>query len=145
MGKIGVLVALESSGDKDALDAFGKSLAMHIAAAAPTALAADDLDPAEVDRERNVLTEQARASGKPEDIIEKMVEGRLRKFYQEVCLLEQIYVVDGENKVAKAVDAAAEELGSPIKVTGFARFALGEGIEKDEKDFASEVAATLGN
>ena len=143
MGKIGVLVALESTADAGALAEFGRQLAMHVAATRPESLSVEDLDPALLNREREVLSEQARASGKPENIIEKMVEGRLRKYYQEVVLLEQTFVIDGESKVASAVEAKSKELGAPIAVTGFARFTLGEGIEKDDGDFAAEVAATL--
>jgi elongation factor Ts len=145
LGKIGVLVALESTGDAAQLAALGKQLAMHVAAAHPQALDKDDVDASALDREREVLSEQARASGKPEEIIAKMVEGRLRKYYEEVCLLEQVYVIDGETKVSKVVENAAKDVGAPVKLVGFARFQLGEGIEKEESDFAAEVAATLGN
>jgi elongation factor Ts len=145
LGKIGVLVALESTGDKDKLAELGKQIAMHVAAAAPQSLSTDDLDPASIERERTVLVEQARESGKPEEIIEKMVEGRLRKFYQEVVLLEQTFVVDGETKIAKVVDNAAKDAGAPVKLSGFARFQLGEGIEREESDFAAEVAAQLAS
>ena len=141
LGKIGVLVALESDGDAEKLNAFGRQLAMHIAAANPVAVDRDGVDTSLLDRERQILADQARASGKPEEIIEKMVEGRLRKFYEEVCLLEQVFVIDGENKVRDAIETAAKDAGAPIKVTGFARFQLGEGIEKEESDFAAEVAA----
>lgn len=141
LGRIGVLVALESSGDTDALEDFGRKLAMHVAAANPLAVSKEDIDPAIIERERTVLTEQARDSGKPEDIIGKMVEGRLRKFYAEVALLSQVYVIDGESKVEQAVEAAASGIGSEIKITGFVRFALGEGVEKKTDDFAAEVAA----
>ena len=141
LGKIGVLVALESDGDGAALAAFGKQLAMHIAATNPLALSTEELDPAVIERERAILMEQARESGKPEEIIEKMIEGRLRKFYEEVVLLKQTFVIDGETIIEKAVKAAEAEAGSPIKVTGFERFALGEGLEKKEEDFAAEVAA----
>lgn len=144
LGRIGVLVALESTGNKDALTAIGRQVAMHIAATSPLALRPEDLDPTLVERERSVLSEQARESGKPENIIGKMVEGRIRKYYQEVVLLEQIFVVDGENTVAQAVKNAEKEVGAPITVTGFVRFALGEGVEKDETDFAAEVAAMAG-
>jgi elongation factor Ts len=144
LGKIGVLVALESDAGAGALADMGKNLAMHVAATNPVALSRDDVDPAEVERERDVLADQARASGKPEEIVEKMVEGRLRKYYQEVCLLEQTYVIDGETSVAKAVAAAAGDFGSTIEVAGFVRFALGEGIDRKEEDFASEVAAAAG-
>lgn len=144
MGRIGVLVALESGGDKGALDALGRQLAMHVAAASPQWLETGDVDTAALDRERTILAEQASDSGKPPEIIEKMVEGRLRKFYEETVLLEQVYVIDGESKVRKAVEAAAKDLGGSLKVTGFARFALGEGVEREEEDFAAEVAKTLG-
>jgi len=143
LGKIGVLVALESSGDKDKLKAFGKQLAMHIAATNPQSLESGDLDPAVIERERNVLTEQARASGRPENVIEKMIEGRLRKFYEEVCLLDQNFVIDPDSKVRAAVERAGKEAGAPIKVMGFHRFQLGEGIERKDGDFAAEVAAQL--
>ncbi len=145
LGKIGVWVALESGASADALAGLGKPLAMHIAAAAPQAVDTADLDPAALERERNVLAEQARASGKPEEIVQKMVEGRLRKFYEEVCLLDQVFVMDGETKVRKVLEAAAKEHGSDIKVTGFVRYLLGEGVERQETDFAAEVAAQLGS
>jgi elongation factor Ts len=144
LGKIGVLVALESSAGADALTALGRQLAMHVAAANPQALDTQSVDPKSLDREREVLREQARASGKAEAIIDKMVEGRLRKFYEEVVLLEQVYVVDGESRVKDVVAAAAKQAGAPIAVTGFVRFALGEGIQKDHGDFAAEVAAQAG-
>ncbi|MCW5730575.1 MAG: elongation factor Ts [Alphaproteobacteria bacterium] len=144
LGKIGVLVALESAGKREALEAFGKQLAMHIAATNPQSLDVASLDPAAIERERAVLSEQARESGKPAEIIAKMVEGRLRKFYQDVVLLEQTFVIDGETRVAKAVENAAREAGAPVKVTGFVRFQLGEGIEKASDDFASEVAKIAG-
>ncbi|MBI1366391.1 MAG: elongation factor Ts [Alphaproteobacteria bacterium] len=129
-GKIGVLVALKSAGDKAKLEALGKQLAMHVAAARPLSGRIEDLDPAVVAREKDVLAEQARASGKPEAIIEKMVEGRLRKFYEESVLLEQIFVVDGETKVAKVIENAAKNVGAPIEFAGFARLELGEGVDK---------------
>jgi elongation factor Ts len=141
LGKIGVLVGLESTGDRDRLAELGKQIAMHIAAARPEALNIEDVDSTSLDRERSVLADQARASGKPEEIIAKMVEGRLRKYYEEVVLLEQVYVIDGENKVRKVVETVAKEIGAPIKVVGFTRFVLGEGIEKEQSDFAAEVAA----
>ncbi|MFQ5773200.1 MAG: translation elongation factor Ts [Kiloniellaceae bacterium] len=144
LGKIGVLVALESAGDKDKLGAFGRRLAMHVAATAPQVVDTGDVEPAALDREKNVLSAQARATGKPDNVIEKMVEGRLRKFYEDVCLLEQTYVIDGETKVRKAVEQTAEEIGAPIKIAGFVRFQLGEGVEREESDFATEVAAQLG-
>jgi elongation factor Ts len=145
LGKIGVLVALESTGDADKLGELGKQIAMHVAAAAPKSLSTDDLDPEAVERERQVLIEQARESGRPDDIIQKMVEGRLRKFYQEVVLLEQTYVIDNETKVAKVVENAAKDIGAPVKLAGFVRFQLGEGVEKEESDFAAEVAAQLAS
>jgi elongation factor Ts len=144
LGKIGVLVALQSSAPADRLLALGRQLAMHVAAANPQALDIADVDPAALDRERGVLAEQARVSGKPEEIIAKMVEGRLRKYYEDVVLLEQTYVIDGESKVRKVVEAAGKELGAPVRITGFVRYALGEGIERAQGDFAAEVAAQLG-
>jgi elongation factor Ts len=141
LGKIGVLVALESAGDPEKLQALGRQLAMHVAAARPEALTTADVDPSLLDRERQVLADQARASGKAEEIIAKMVEGRLRKYYEEVVLLEQVYVIDGESKVKAVVEAAAKDIGAPVALTGFVRFALGEGIEKEQVDFAAEVAA----
>jgi len=144
LGKIGVLVALESAGDPAKLEALGRQLAMHVAAANPQFLDVASVDTGALDREREILSEQARASGKAEAIIEKMVEGRLRKYYEETVLVEQVFVVDGETRVSKVVDGVAKEIGQPIKVAGFARFALGEGIEKAQSDFAAEVAAQLG-
>ena len=140
LGKIGVLVALESTGDAGKLAELGKQLAMHIAAARPEFLTTADVDTKTLDRERNVLADQARASGKPEEIITKMVEGRLRKYYEEVVLLEQIYVVDGESRVSQVVEKTAKALGVPVKLAGFVRFQVGEGIEKAQDDFAAEVA-----
>jgi elongation factor Ts len=136
MGKIGVLVGLESTGDKAKLAALGKQIAMHVAAANPSALDIKSVSQAELDRERSVLSEQARASGKPEEIIAKMVEGRLRKYYEDVVLLEQLYVIDGESRVKQVIEKAAKEIGAPIAVTGFARMALGEGIAKEQADAA---------
>lgn len=144
LGKIGVLVALELTAAPDKLLGLGRQLAMHVAAANPQATEIADVDPAALDRERNILAEQARASGKPEEIIAKMAEGRLRKFYEDVVLLEQTYVIDGESKVRAAVQKAAKELGAPVRVAGFVRYALGEGIERTKSDFAAEVAAQLG-
>ncbi|WP_208454300.1 translation elongation factor Ts [Methyloligella sp. GL2] len=132
LGKIGVIVALESTGDKDALANLGRQIAMHIAAANPQAVETADLDPALVERERAVLVEQAKESGKPDNVIEKMVEGRLRKFYEEVVLLSQAFVMDTDLSVGKAVTEAEKTVGAPIKVTGFYRFALGEGIEQGD-------------
>lgn len=144
LGRIGIIVGLESSGNKDVLAALGKQIAMHVAATNPLSLSAADLDPAAVERERAVFIEQAKASGKPDNIVEKMVEGRIRKYYEEVTLLAQTFVIDGENTVEQAVKNAEKDAGAPIKVTGFVRFALGEGIEKQESDFAAEVAAAAG-
>ncbi len=141
LGKIGVLVGIESAGNPEKLAALGKQLAMHVAAANPQALDIGSVDPAMLERERAVLTEQAKTSGKPAAVIEKMVEGRLRKYYEDVVLLEQVYVIDGETRVGAAVDGVAKELGTPVKVVAFRRFALGEGIERNASDFASEVAA----
>jgi elongation factor Ts len=143
IGKIGVIVALESSAPGGALAELGKQLAMHVAAAAPLYLDIASVAESALERERNVLREQARASGKAEGIIERMVDGRLRKFYEEVVLLEQIFVVDQETRISKVVENAANAAGAPINVTGFARFALGEGIERQRTDFAAEVAAQL--
>ena len=144
LGKIGVLVALSSTGDAEKLEALGKQVAMHIAATNPLAATVDELDPAVIEREKTILTEQARESGKPENIIEKMIEGRIRKFYEEVVLLKQTFVIDGENSVEKAIKLAEKNVGAPIEFAGFARFELGEGIEKEEDDFAAEVAAAAG-
>lgn len=144
LGKLGILVALESTGDKDVLMALGKQIAMHIANTNPLAVSADDLDPDVVLRERAIFAEQAKASGKPDEIVEKMVEGRVRKYLEEVTLLAQIFVIDGENKVEAVLKAAEKDAGAPIKLTGFVRYALGEGVEKAVSDFAAEVAATAG-
>lgn len=143
LGKIGVLVALESTADAGKLKELGRQVAMHVAAAKPEALSTDDVDPAELERERKVLKEQAIASGKPAEIAEKMVEGRIRKYYEEVVLLEQLYVMDGKTKVREVIEAAAQDLGAPIKLSAYTRFLLGEGVEKEEGDFAAEVAAAV--
>jgi elongation factor Ts len=143
LGKIGVLVALESTGDKAKLSALAKQLAMHVAATNPQSLTVADLDQAAIERERAVLAEKARQTGKAADIIAKMVEGGLRKFHQEVVLLEQLFVIDGKNRVSKVVDDAAKQVGAPVRLAGFLRFALGEGIERKSEDFAAEVAAQL--
>jgi elongation factor Ts len=136
LGKIGVIVALESAGDPEALKSFGRQVAMHIAAANTQSVDVDSLDKAVIERERAVLTEQAKESGKPAPVIEKMVEGRLRKFYEEVVLLAQSFVHDPETTVGKAMAAAEKSAGAPIKITGFYRFALGEGIERTSDDTA---------
>lgn len=145
IGKIGVLVALESSGDAGKLRDFGRQLCMHIAAASPLATRAEELSADVIERERAIYTEQALASGKAADIVAKMVEGRLRKeYFQQVVLLQQIYVLDGKSTVEQAVKEAEKLVGAPIKVAGFVRYALGEGIERKEEDFAAEVAAAVG-
>ncbi|HYH71103.1 MAG TPA: translation elongation factor Ts [Methyloceanibacter sp.] len=141
LGRIGVIVALESTGDGDKLAAVGRQVAMHIAAANPQSIDVANLDKDLIERERGVLAEQARESGKPDAVIDKMVEGRLRKYYAEVVLLEQAFVVDPDKTVKAALAESEKEVGGPIKVTGFYRFALGEGIEKSDSDFAAEVAA----
>ncbi|WP_419898013.1 translation elongation factor Ts [Roseomonas sp. USHLN139] len=138
LGKIGVLAALEAPSEIEALEILGRQIGMHVAAARPDALDTSAVDPSALEREKAVLTEQARASGKPDAIIEKMVEGRVRKYYEEVVLLEQVWVHDGESRVKAVVQKAG------AKLTGFARFQLGEGIEKQTSDFAAEVAAAAG-
>jgi len=141
LGKIGVLVALESTGNVDELNKLGRQIAMHVAATNPLALSADEIPADVVERERAIFTEQAKESGKPAAVIEKMVEGRIRKFFEESTLLKQVFVVNPDFTVEAAVKAAEAAVGAPIKVTAFVRFALGEGIEKEETDFAAEVAA----
>ena len=145
LGKIGVLVGLESNGNRKQLESFGKKLAMHIAASNPQVLSQRDVDTVDLEREKSILTEQARESGKPEEIIKKMVDGRLHKYFEEVCLLEQTYVIDTDSKVSKAVEAATKEIDAPIEISGFARFALGDGVLKKEEDFAEEVAAVASS
>ncbi len=144
LGKIGVLIALESGGDADALTALGRKLAMHVAATSPLSLSVDDMDPAVVQKERDLLSDQARASGKPEAIIGKMVDGRMQKFFKESVLLNQMFVMDPDRSVAQVIEDEAKSLGTEIKMTGFVRMELGEGIDKKVEDFAAEVAATLG-
>ena len=141
MGRIGVLVGISSAGDKEKLSEMGKQVAMHVAAANPESVSQGDLDHSLIERERSILAEQARASGRPEEIINKMVEGRLRKFFEEVVLLDQTFVIDGESKVGQAIAKTAKDIGAEVNVTGFLRFALGEGLERKEEDFAAEVAA----
>ena len=145
IGKIGVLVALETEADAAKADAFGKQLAMHVAAAKPQSISRDDMDQEVVDRERAIFAEQARESGKPAEIVEKMVEGRIRKFYEEACLVDQTFVIDGDSKVSKAIEAAGKDAGGSMTLKGFSLFVLGDGIEKEEEDFAAEVAAVAGN
>jgi elongation factor Ts len=144
LGKIGVIVALESSGKTDALLAFGRRVAMHIAAAAPQALDSQHLDPALVARERDILAEKFRGQGKPENVIDKIVESGLKSFYKEVCLVDQAFIHDPSKSVLQAVKEAEASVGAPIKITGYVRFALGEGIERANSDFAAEVAAVAG-
>lgn len=144
LGKIGVLVALESKADKTKLAELGKHIAMHIAASQPLYLNIASVDPAAVEHEKSIFAEQAKASGKPANIIEKMVEGRVRKYYDEVVLEEQAYIMDPDKKIKQVVADAAKELGADIAITDFAYFKLGEGLQKKDEDFAAEVAAQLG-
>ena len=144
LGKLGVLVALESEADKESLSSVGKQIAMHIAATSPQSLNINDLDTDVVNRERQVLIEQAVASGKPKEIAEKMVNGRMQKFYQEVVLNEQISVIDGETKIKDVINKLETNLKMEVKLTGFKILKLGEGIEVSDNDFAAEVAATAG-
>ncbi len=144
LGKLGIIVGLESTGNKDALNALGKQIAMHIANTSPLSVSPDDIDQDVLAREKAIFTEQANESGKPAEIVAKMVEGRVRKFYEEVTLLAQTFVIDGETKIADVIKKAEKDVGAPIKVTRFVRYALGEGIVKEESDFAAEVAATAG-
>jgi elongation factor Ts len=144
LGKIGVIVGLESTGDADKLTQVGRQVAMHVAAASPLAVRASEVDAAVVERERAIFAEQARESGKPEAVIAKMIEGRVRKFYEEVVLLSQAFVVDAEKTVEAALKASEADVGGPITVTEFVAFRLGEGVEKAETDFAAEVAAAAG-
>ena len=138
LGKIGVLAAVEGSSEASALETLGRQVGMHVAATRPESLDISAVDPAALEREKQVLTEQAKASGRPDNIIEKMVEGRIRKYYEEVVLLEQVWVHDGESRVKAVMDK------SGVALRGFARFQLGEGIEKQTGDFAAEVAAAAG-
>ena len=139
MGKIGVVVALESEADKSILEDLGKKIAMHIAATNPISISIDEIPEDVLTREKNILSEEARASGKPEEIIEKMTEGRLKKYYQESVLLEQIFVVDGESKISDILNS----IENPVKITSFVRMGLGEGIEKKNEDFADEVDSLI--
>jgi elongation factor Ts len=144
LGKIGVLVGLKSEGDTAKLSAFGKQLAMHVAAAAPLALTPEHLSADVIERERNVQRELAKQSGKPDNVIDKMIEGRMRKFYEESVLMSQIFVIDGETPVNKAVEKLAKEIGKPVEVVGFVRYQVGEGIEKTDGDFTDEVNKLAG-
>ncbi|MBO38579.1 MAG: elongation factor Ts [Rhodospirillaceae bacterium] len=141
VGRIAVLVGLESDGDKTALKEIGKQLAMHVAAAAPRWMSVNEVPEDELERERKILTDQAKGSGKPEEIIAKMVEGRLRKFYEETVLLEQTSMIDGETKISKLLEQAEKDSGAQVILKGFIHYVLGEGVEKVEDDFAAEVAA----
>lgn len=144
LGKIAVIVALESKGDAAQLSALGRQVAMHIAAASPQALDSSSLDPAVIERERAILAEKAAASGKPANVVEKIVEGGLRTFYKEVCLVDQAFIHDGSKTVSQAVNEAAKTVGAPVALKGYVRFALGEGIEKEVSDFADEVKKAGG-
>ena len=143
-GKMGVIVALESTGKTDELAHLGRQLAMHVAAANPLALDPAGLDPELVKREKDVLADKYRQQGKPENVIEKIVESGLKTYYKEVCLLEQAFIHDSGKSVAQAIKEAEGKIGAPLKITGFVRYALGEGIDKQETDFAAEVAAASG-
>ena len=145
LGRIGVIVGLESEGDSEKLEQFGHQLAMHIAAANPLSVSVNDLDVELVEKEKVVLAEQAKDSGKPDNIIEKMVEGRIRKYFEEIVLLNQTWVIDGESKVSNIIEGFEKEIDSKIKITEFARYSLGEGIEREDIDFADEVAETLNS
>jgi len=144
LGKIGVLVAMKSSGDSAKVAALGKQVAMHVAAASPLALSVDALPADVVARWRAIYTEQAKESGKPPNVVEKMVEGRMRKFYEESVLLNQIFVIDGETQVAKVLEKAAKDIGAPVEIAGFVRYQVGEGIDKPKGDFGDEVRAMAG-
>ena len=144
LGRIGVLVALESAGDAEKLNDVGRKIGMHIAATSPLSLSTDDLDQAAVERERAIFTEQAEASGKPAGVIEKMVEGRIRKFYEEVVLLKQAFVMNPDQTIEQLLAETGKALGADVKMTGFVRLALGEGVDKKADDFAGEVAALTG-
>jgi elongation factor Ts len=144
LGKIGVLVALESTGDEAALEGLGKQLAMHIAAANPQALTGEELDPSTIERERAIATEKANESGKPAEIVSKMVDGAIAKYRKENALLSQLFVMDNKTKVEDVVKAASKDAGAPVELKAYVRFQLGEGIEKKESDFAAEVAAAAG-
>ncbi len=143
LGRIGVLVALESTADKAVLEDLGKKIAMHVAAASPKALTVEDLDSSLVEKERQILIEQAKASGRPDNVIEKMVEGRIQKFYKESVLLEQAFVMDGKTAVKDVIAEAAKEAGTDITLKAFTCYTLGEGIEKKEENFAEEVQAQI--
>jgi elongation factor Ts len=142
LGKIGVIVALESAGSTDELQRLGRLVAMHVAASSPQAIDSAGLDPDIVRREKEVLADKFKAQGKPASMIEKIVESGLKTFYKEVCLLDQPFIHDPDKSVGQALEEAAGKVGAPIKVSGFVRYALGEGIDRPDTDFAAEVAAT---
>lgn len=144
LGRIAVLVAVESAGDTAALNDMGRKIAMHVAATQPLSLSTDDLDPEAVEKEKAIFTEQALASGKPAQVVEKMVEGRIRKFFEEVVLLKQAFVMNPDQTIEQLVADTAKTLGAPITIKGFSRLALGEGVEKKQEDFAAEVASMMG-
>jgi len=144
LGKIGVLVALKSTADPAKLTALGRQLAMHVAAAAPIALTAAHVPAETVERERAIYADQARQSGKPENVVEKMIEGRMRKFYEESVLLQQVFVIDGETRIEKVLEKASKDFGAPVAIEGFVRFQVGEGIDKTDGDFADEVSKLSG-
>ena len=144
LGRIGVIVALESAGKDDELKAFGRMVAMHVASANPQAIDPSGLDAAAIEREKAVLTDKAKAQGKPANVIDKIVESGLKTFYKEVCLLDQGFIFDDKKSVAAAIKEVEAKVGAPIKVTGFVRFGLGEGIERASGDFGGEVAALAG-
>jgi elongation factor Ts len=144
LGRIGVLVAIEGAGDQSKIQDLGRKIAMHVAATGPLSLSTDDLDPEAVNRERAIFTEQALASGKPANVVEKMVEGRIRKFYEEVVLLKQAFVMNPDQTIEQLVADTGKALGSTLAVKGFVRLALGEGVDKKTEDFAAEVAAVTG-
>lgn len=145
LGKIGVILSIESNGPIDKINELGKQIAMHIAASKPMAINSDDVDPKVIERERSILIEQAKESGKPDNIIEKMVEGRISKFFSEITLMDQIWVIDGESKVLKIISDAEKDLSCNIIIKDFKYFILGEGIEVEKKDFATEVAEQINN
>ena len=145
LGKIGVLVALKSEAEIEILNELGKQIAMHVAATKPLSISKDTLDPIEIEKEHKFLTEQARDTGKSDDIIEKMLDGRMKKFYEEVCLMEQTFVIDGESKIKDVIESTSKKCGKSIEIHDFSIFVLGEGIDKKNEDFAAEVAAVVSS
>jgi elongation factor Ts len=144
MGKIGVLLAIESSADQSKLITLGKQIAMHIAASSPRFLTSEEISPEVISKEKEIFFEQSRASGKPDNIIEKMVDGRIRKFFEETVLLDQIFVIDGKTRISELLSNASKELGARVSISKFIRYSVGEGIEQEKKNFADEVAAVIG-